>query len=141
MRIAIIDGQGGGIGRVIVEKISKTLGNEAEIIALGTNTMATSIMLKAGANEGATGEHAIVWNVPRVDLILGPIGILSPNTMLGEWTPRMAEAVSESPARKIVVPLSKWNVEIAGVNQKPLPQYVDDVVEIVKKYVRGDCYV
>ncbi|WP_019240779.1 MULTISPECIES: DUF3842 family protein [Bacillus] len=141
MRIAVIDGQGGGIGRVIVEKVSQAFENEVEIIALGTNTMATSIMLKAGANEGATGEHAIAWNAPRVDLILGPIGILSPNTMLGEWTPRMAEAVSESPAKKIVVPLCKWNVEIAGIHSKPLPQFVDDVVVMVKTYVRGESYV
>lgn len=141
MRIAVIDGQGGGIGRVIVEKISQTFGNDIEIVALGTNTMATSNMLKAGANEGATGEHAIIWNAPRVNLILGPIGILTPNTMLGEWTPRMAEAIAESPANKIVIPLCKWNVEIIGINPKPLPQSVDDLVETIKKYVKGECHV
>ncbi|MFS0780967.1 DUF3842 family protein [Bacillus sp. 1P06AnD] len=141
MKIAVIDGQGGGIGRVIVEKVSQTFGNKVEIIALGTNTMATSIMLKAGANMGATGEDAILWNTPRVDIIIGPIGIISPNTMLGEWTPKMAQALSESTAKKIVVPLCKWDIEIAGMNQKPLPQYVDDVILIVKKYVGGDCYV
>lgn len=141
MRIAVIDGQGGGIGRVIVEKISQAFGNDIQIVALGTNTLATSSMLKAGANEGATGEHAIIWNAPRVHLILGPIGILTPNTMLGEWTPKMAEAVSDSPAKKMVIPLCKWNVEIIGINAKPLPQSVDDLVEALKKYIKDDCYV
>ncbi|WP_042351923.1 DUF3842 family protein [Bacillus massiliigorillae] len=141
MRIAVIDGQGGGIGRVIVEKISQAFGNDINIVALGTNTMATSSMLKAGANEGATGEHAIIWNAPRVNLILGPIGILTPNTMLGEWTPKMAEAISDSPARKVVIPLCKWNVDIIGIQSKSLPQSVDDLVVTIEKYVRGECHV
>lgn len=138
MKIAVIDGSGGGIGRLIVEKLSQNFGNKIEIIALGTNTLATSNMLKAGANEGATGENALIWNVPRVDLILGPISIISPNAMLGELTPNMATAISDSPAKKILIPLSKWNVCIAGLEPKPLPHYAEDVIHEVNQLLRGE---
>ena len=92
MRIAVIDGQGGGIGKAIVEKLRKEMQEGIDIVALGTNSTATSIMIKAGANEGATGENAIVYNAPRVDVIVGAIGIIAANSMLGELTPAMARA-------------------------------------------------
>jgi len=100
MRIAVIDGQGGGIGKAIVEKLRKELSEDVEIIALGTNALATSYMLKAGANEGATGENAIIVNVGKADVIMGTIGILAANSMLGELTPLLARAIAESPAKK-----------------------------------------
>ena len=83
MKIAVIDGQGGGIGKAIVDRLRRTCNEELEIIALGTNSLATSMMLKAGANEGATGENAIVYNSTRVDMILGSVGIVCANSFLG----------------------------------------------------------
>lgn len=132
MRVAVIDGQGGGIGKAIVEKFRKEFEDKIEIIALGTNSLATSIMLKSGANEGATGESAIVYNVSKVDLILGPIGIIYANSFLGELTPQMAEAIADSPANKVLIPLSRCNIIVAGIESKPLPHYIDDAIEIVK---------
>lgn len=135
MRIAVIDGQGGGIGKAIVEKFRQTFESSIEIIALGTNSLATSLMLKSGANEGATGENAIVYNASRVDIILGPIGIMCANSLLGELTPLMAKAIAESPAKKVLIPLSRCNIIVAGVENKPLPHYIDDAVEIVKAHI------
>ncbi|MBM7686750.1 MAG: hypothetical protein PWP07_2653 [Epulopiscium sp.] len=107
MRIAVIDGQGGGIGKSIVEKLRKELMEDIEIVALGTNSLATSFMMKAGANEGATGENAIVYNSSKVDIIIGAIGIIAANSMLGELTPTMAKAIAESPAKKVLLPLNR----------------------------------
>lgn len=140
MRIAVIDGQGGGIGKAIVEKIRQAFEDDIEIVALGTNSLATSLMLKAGANEGATGENAIVYNASKVDIILGPIGIICANSLLGELTPLMAKAIAESPARKVLIPLSRCNIAVAGIENKPLPHYIDDAIEIVKAQ-RGEYHV
>jgi NAD(P)-dependent dehydrogenase (short-subunit alcohol dehydrogenase family) len=134
VRIAVIDGQGGGIGRVIVEKLRKELPEDVEIIALGTNSSATALMLKAGANEGATGENAIVHNAGRVDIIVGVVGIIISNAMLGELTPKIAEAISSSTARKILIPLNRCNLEIVGVKGEPLPHYIDGAVSMIKNY-------
>lgn len=134
MRIAVIDGQGGGIGKTIVEKLRKELPEDVEIIALGTNALATSYMLKAGANEGATGENAIVVNAGKVDIIMGTVGIIAANSMLGELTPLMAKAIAESPARKVLLPLNRCNIEIVGVDKnEPLPHLTDKAVQSLKK--------
>lgn len=137
MKIAVIDGQGGGIGKLIVEKVRAELGNDTQIIALGTNALATSLMLRSGANEGASGENAIVFNAPKVDIIIGSIGILSANSMLGELSPLMALAIAESPAKKILIPLNKCNIYIAGTKNEPLPHYIDEVMEIIRSFAGG----
>lgn len=134
VRIAVIDGQGGGIGKHITEKLRKCLPEDLEILALGTNALATSVMLKAGANDGASGENAVVYNVGRVDAIVGPVSIVLPNAMLGEVTPRMAEAIVASPAPKILVPLVRGGIELVGVRAEPLPHLVDELVQKLKRF-------
>lgn len=137
MRIAVIDGQGGGMGKALVEKIKSVFGNSIEIIALGTNALATSAMLKAGANEGATGENAIVYNSDKVSIILGAIGIVAANSMLGELTPAMARAIAESPAKKILIPINRCKIQIAGVKNAALLQYIEDAVDIIREMMNG----
>ena len=128
-KVCVIDGQGGGIGSAIIKKIKGTFGERIEIIALGTNAIATAQMIKARANRGASGENSIVQTVQQVDVIIGPIGIIMAHAMLGEVTPAMAEAISRSPARKILLPLSQENIEIAGVENIPLPRLIDALIE------------
>jgi hypothetical protein len=137
VRIAVIDGQGGGIGKSIVEKLRKELMEDIEIVALGTNSLATSFMMKAGANEGATGENAIVYNSSKVHIIIGAIGIIAANSMLGELTPTMAKAIAESPAKKVLLPLNRCNIEVVGVDKsEPLPHLIDKVVQSIKESMK-----
>ena len=138
MRIMVVDGQGGGIGKAVIATIRRRLGDDLEIVALGTNSLATSAMLKAGANEGATGENAIAVCAPKADVIVGSIAILAANSMLGELTPAMARAIAESPAEKLLIPLSRCNITVMGAASKPLPHYVDDVITALKERTEGD---
>ena len=126
--IGIIDGQGGGIGSTIIKKIKAHFGEFVEVIALGTNAIATAQMLKAGANRGASGENAIVRTVARVDVVIGTLGIMLAHAMMGEVTPRMAEAVSGCVAIKLILPISQENVDLIGVSDEPLPHMVDTLV-------------
>ena len=129
----MIDGQGGGIGNLIVKRLREEFKDSVEIIALGTNAAATTAMMKSRANKGATGENAIVWNSGRVDVITGPLSIALPDAMLGEVTAKMASAVVSSRARTILLPLNQEEVEIAGVNKEPLPHLIEDVVSRIKE--------
>jgi hypothetical protein len=138
MRIVVIDGQGGGMGKVIIEKIRKEFKEQIDILALGTNALATSAMLKAGANEGATGENAIVNNCKDIDCIIGSLSIIMANSMLGELTPKMAEVITTSKARKILIPLYRGNIDIIGLKTEPLPHLVDGVLFEIKKHLGGD---
>lgn len=133
MRIAVIDGQGGGIGKHITEKLRKDLPEGVEIIALGTNALATAAMLRAGANEGASGENAVVFNAELVDLIVGSISIIVPNSMLGELTPEMARAIVRSPAPKVLLPLIPGRIAIVGLKLEPLPHLIDELVRKVRE--------
>ena len=128
-RICVIDGQGGGIGSTIIKKVQAVFGENIEVVALGTNAIATAQMLKARANRGASGENAIVQTVKNVDVVVGPIGIIMAHAMMGEVTPKIAEAVASSPAKKILIPLSQENVEIVGITQLPLPKLVQELIE------------
>ena len=131
MRIVVIDGQGGKIGKAVIEQI-RLSGKQCQITAIGTNSLATSAMLKAGADMGATGENPVVIATRDVDVIVGPIGIIAADSMLGEITPRMAEAVGQSRARKILVPVNKC-FEVAGVSEMSLTDYVNLAVGLIFK--------
>jgi len=128
-RVCVIDGQGGGIGAVIIKKLKERFGENIEIIALGTNAIATAQMLKARANKGASGSNAIAWTAKKVDVIIGSVGIIMAHAMMGEVTPEMAAAVSGSDARKILLPLSQENIDIAGTKDLPLPELVDELLD------------
>jgi len=133
--IAVIDGQGGGIGSTIIRRLRETLAEEVEIIALGTNAMATGAMLKAGANKGASGENAIVQTVKKVDVIIGTTGIVLANSMMGELTPKMAEAIASSTATKYLLPLKMPDVEIIGAPKEPLPHLVDQLIKRIQEII------
>jgi hypothetical protein len=134
-RICVIDGQGGGIGSLIIKSLKKEFGENIEIIALGTNSIATSIMLKAKANKGATGENAIIKMSKNADLIVGPLSIIIANSMLGELTAKMADAICDSHAKKILLPLSQEEVEIIGTIKEPLPHLVEDLINKIKEEI------
>ncbi len=128
-KICVIDGQGGGIGSTIVKRLKEFLVDGIDIIALGTNAIATAQMLKARANRGATGENAIARMVANADVVIGPLGIIISHAMMGEVTPRMAEAICASPARKLLLPLTQENVDIIGVATVPLPHLIDSLIQ------------
>lgn len=128
VKIVVIDGQGGRLGVLLVERVKARL-PQAQVCALGTNTAATAAMLKAGADHGATGENPVVWNVADADGVLGPMGIVVANAILGEVTPAMAQAVGSCRAKKFLVPMNSCGVAVAGVEELPLPAYVARAVE------------
>jgi len=128
-KVCVIDGQGGGIGATIIKKLKERFEERIEVIALGTNAIATAQMLKARANKGASGSNAIVRTVKKADVIIGSLGIIMPQAMMGEVTPLMAEAVCSADAKKILLPLTQENVEIVGISGLPLPQLVDELLD------------
>lgn len=134
MRIAVVDGQGGGIGRAIVEKIKAAM-PEVEVLALGTNSAATGQMIRAGADDGATGENAIVHNMKYVDVVVGVIAIINANSMMGELSPKMAQAIGESRAFKVLLPINRCNIHVVSVEDAPLSAHLDNAVKAIREYV------
>jgi hypothetical protein len=128
--VIVIDGLGGGIGVQLVGKLREISSNKTEIIALGTNATATERMLKAGAHRGATGENAIRVTVQHADIILGPIGIVIPDSMMGEITGTIANAVLTSPAERILLPLQNEHFVLAGLEAITLAKAIDKAVEL-----------
>ena len=133
--IAVIDGQGGGIGSIIIKRLREVFSEELDIIGLGTNAMATGAMLKAGANKGASGENAIVQTVKNMDMIAGTLSIVIAHSMMGEVTPRMAKAIASSPAMKCLLPLKIQELEIVGASKEPLPHLVDQLVKRIQEVI------
>jgi len=131
--IAVVDGQGGGIGSTIIKRLRETLAEDIELIGLGTNAMATGAMLKGGANKGASGENAIVQTVKSVDIITGTTSIVLANSMMGELTPKMAEAIASCPALKLLLPLRIPEVEIIGAPKEPFPHLIDQLMKRIQE--------
>lgn len=130
--IAVIDGQGGGIGKQYISSLKKALpdGFPVTVRALGTNSLATSGMLRAGADDGATGENSIIQNAAKADLIVGVMAIVIPHSILGELTPSMAEAIGASDAERILIPFDSCGTWIALLKEGSLQQYIDRAVAI-----------
>lgn len=133
MKIAVIDGMGGGIGSQAVERLKSLNNNDIEIIALGTNSQATANMLKSGAHEGATGENAIAWMCQKVDIIIGPLAIIAANSMMGEISPKISEAIASSPARKLLLPVSKCNIDVIGLESLQFKTIFNELTIKIKK--------
>lgn len=134
--ILVIDGQGGGIGAQLVSALRAAFRESVEIVGVGTNAIATSAMLKAGANKGATGENAIRVNAATADIIVGSIGILVADSMLGEMTATAVNAVGAARAVKFLLPTTNSPVHVAGVVKEPLPHAVNRLVEMVREFLR-----
>ena len=132
MIIAVIDGMGGGIGAQIVSSLREELPSYVEVYALGTNSIATSAMMRSHANKGATGENAIVVSSKKANVIVSPISIVMPNSMMGEVTNAISEAVCDSEAFKILLPIMPENFDIVGIEMKPLSLLIKDTIKLIK---------
>ncbi len=133
MIVAVVDGMGGSIGQEIVSQLRSELAEQVEIMALGTNAIATGNMMKARANRGATGENAIVVSIPDAAVVMGSLSIVVPNSMMGELTPAMATAIASSKARKVLIPLTHPKLDVMGVSDIPLPKLIQEAVSLVKR--------
>ena len=136
MRVLVIDGQGGGLGRQLVAAIAAVC-PEAELPAVGTNSLAANAMLKAGAARAATGENAVVVNCRHADVIVGSIGIVIADALLGEITPAMAAAVCQSGAKRVLVPINHCENYVVGVPEQPVSQLVSAAAQKVKALCEG----
>lgn len=136
MKILVVDGQGGGIGKALITRLKQYM-PEQEVIALGTNALATAGMLRAGADAGATGENAVCFNCRDADLILGAVGILAADAMMGELTPAMARAIADAPAQKILVPLNRCSIRVAGVSDRPVEELIIEAAQMAVEIVRN----
>ena len=132
MKIIVIDGQGGSLGKAVISRLLEE-NIKAEIIALGTNSTATQNMIKGNNIQGATGENPVVVNSIDADIIIGPIGILTANSMLGEITEKMTMAISKSRATKLLIPYNKCKVIVAGIKNDTFHNYINEVVDYIKK--------
>jgi len=132
LNILVIDGQGGKIGQQLVKAVKDHL-PEAELLAIGTNSIATSNMIKAGAENAATGENAVIAGCRYADIIVGPIGIVIADSLFGEVSPAMASAVGQSRAEKILIPVNKCRHTIVGVTETSITVLIRQAIEAVKK--------
>ena len=137
MKIVVVDGQGGRLGKLLVEEVKRRL-PQAQVYALGTNSIATATMLKGGADFGATGENPVVRGVMDADAVLGPVGIVVAHAILGEVTPAMAEAVGGCRAGKFLIPMNSCGVTVTGVREQALPVHVAQAVEEMIRATGGE---
>ncbi len=135
MKILVIDAQGGGLGKQLITRIKKDI-PKLTVMAVGTNTMATAAMLKAGADEAATGENAVVVASRKADIIIGPIGMIIADAMLGEITPKMALAVAQAKATRIIIPFSNCDNYVAGVSDFGISRLMEDALSFLKEHLK-----
>ncbi len=128
MEIVVIDGQGGGLGKAVIEAI-KQKNSQVKIIGVATNALATAALKKGGADIIATGENAICYNARNASIIIGPIGLIVPNAMYGEVSMQMSQAIASSDAVKYLIPISKCTVKIAGTKNISVSEYIDDIIQ------------
>jgi len=136
--IAVVDGMGGGIGTQIVTQIRKELPLDVEIIALGTNAIATDRMMRAKANRGASGENAIRVSINSVDFIIAPIGVVVPHSMMGEVTPSIAKAVATARGHKLFLPINQPHFEIVGIEWKALTKQISQAIDTIRQMALAD---
>ena len=134
MKVVVIDGQGGNIGKQLVKSIKDNF-DDVYIRAIGTNSAATANMLKGGADEAATGENAVIVGCDIADIIVGPIGIIIPNALLGEVTEKMAGAISKAKAEKVLIPLNKCDVLVAGIQNKSTGELLQDAINMINDII------
>ncbi len=134
MNVLVVDAQGGGIGKQVIAAVKQAF-PDLEVTAVGTNSNAASAMLKAGADHAATGENAVIVGCRTADLIVGPIGIVIADSLLGEITPAMATAIGQSRAKRILIPVNHCNNRIAGVNDLKISRLIESVVREIRECV------
>lgn len=137
MKVLVIDGQGGGLGRHLVSAVKERY-PEVQVLAVGTNSAATNAMLRAGADQAATGENSVAVASARVDVIMGPIGIVIADSMLGEITPRMALAVGQSQAKRILIPVNFCDNIIVGVTETSMAKNVQNAVDALGRMIGSE---
>lgn len=132
MRIVVIDGMGGGMGAQLIQGLVREFGANIDIWALGTNAIATAAMVKSGASKGATGANAIRVSTKGAQIVMGPLGIIVPNALMGEITPEIAEIVSTLSCRKILLPVNQPHMELVGFENRPLNELIKEAIKMVK---------
>ncbi|HZL07394.1 MAG TPA: DUF3842 family protein, partial [Coriobacteriia bacterium] len=138
LRVMVVDGMGGRIGQEIVNRLRVAFGADVELLAVGTNSAATAAMMKAGANRGATGENAVRITVREADVVIGPLSLLIPDSMMGEVTPLMAESLALCSARKVMLPLTNPRIDLVGITKTPLPHLMEEAVTLVASMIRKE---
>ncbi len=137
MTVLIVDGQGGGVGKTLIAKLKKALPDLC-IIAVGTNSIATSVMKKAGADIAATGENAVRVNARNAAIIAGPLGIIAADSLYGEITAQMANSIAASDAQKVLIPFNNCRIMVAGTNEKSAAPAIDDAVKTIINMVNAN---
>ena len=134
MKIVVIDGQGGKIGSLLVGRLKAEAGQH-EVYAIGTNSIATSAMMKAGADYGATGENPVIVNCRDADIVVGPIGLVVADSLIGEVTPGMAVAVGQSGAQKVLLPVNRCNTYVVGTRDSTVSELIESAIKFIKTII------
>ena len=134
--VVVVDGHGGGMGKALVARLRERL-PQVHVRAVGTNSAATEAMLKGGAEDGATGENAVIFNVGKADFVVGSVAIVMANGLMGEISPRMAQAVGESDAIKVLIPANRCGIRMAVGEELPLRRYLDSCVDLIAAELDG----